>query len=77
MRILQNTDMIDTGNPFRTLCFTAAETIERQRSMYALVTGASAGIGKEIAGYLRSLGFRYVTLDLDGFSSGSMNRPLG
>ena len=30
-----------------------------------------------IAGYLRSLGFRYVTLDLDGFSSGSMNRPLG
>ena len=32
---------------------------------------------EEIAGYLRSLGFRYVTLDLDGFSSGSMNRPLG
>ena len=31
---------------------------------------------KEIAEYLRSLGFRYVTLDLDGFSSGSMNRPL-
>lgn len=32
---------------------------------------------EEIAGYLRSLGFRYVTLDLDGFASGSMNRPLG
>ena len=31
---------------------------------------------KEIAEYLRSLGFRYVTLDLDGFASGSMNRPL-
>ncbi len=32
---------------------------------------------KEIAEYLRSLGFCYVTLDLEGFSSGSMNRPLG
>ena len=32
---------------------------------------------EEIAGYLHLLGFRYVTLDLDGFSSGSMNRPLG
>ena len=32
---------------------------------------------KEIAEYLHSLGLLYVTLDLDGFSSGSMNRPLG
>ena len=26
---------------------------------------------------LRRLGFKYVTLDLEGFRSGSMNRALG
>lgn len=31
---------------------------------------------EEIDQYLRSLGFRYVTLDLGGFASGSMNRAL-
>ena len=30
----------------------------------------------EISDSFHALGFRYVTLDLDGFSSGSMNRPL-
>jgi uncharacterized protein len=31
----------------------------------------------EIAGFLRKLGFSYVTLDLSGFRSGSMNEILG
>ena len=29
-----------------------------------------------ISGHLKSLGFKYVTFDLDGYTSGSMNRPL-
>ena len=29
-----------------------------------------------IAGYLKSLGFLYIALDLEGFRSGSMNRAL-
>ena len=29
-----------------------------------------------IAGHLKSLGFKYVAIDLDGYTSGSMNRPL-
>lgn len=32
---------------------------------------------KEINDYLRSLGFMYVTLDLGGYTMGSMNRALG
>lgn len=32
---------------------------------------------KEIYEYLRSLGFMYVTLDIGGYSMGSMNRALG
>lgn len=32
---------------------------------------------KEISDYLRSLGFMYVTLDLGGYTMGSMNRALG
>ncbi|MDO4459186.1 MAG: ATP-dependent sacrificial sulfur transferase LarE [Clostridia bacterium] len=32
---------------------------------------------KEINEYLRSLGFMYVTLDIGGYSMGSMNRALG
>ncbi|WP_233148166.1 asparagine synthase-related protein [Rhodopirellula sp. MGV] len=31
---------------------------------------------KHIATGLRSIGFQYVTVDLEGFQSGSMNRPL-
>jgi uncharacterized protein len=30
----------------------------------------------EVAGALRALGFRYISLDLEGFSSGSLNRVL-
>lgn len=29
-----------------------------------------------VVGYLKELGFQYVTLDLEGFRSGSMNAPL-
>ena len=32
--------------------------------------------GREISDRLKELGFTYVTLDLDGFQSGSMNREL-
>jgi uncharacterized protein len=31
---------------------------------------------KELAARFRELGFKYVTLDLDGFRSGSMNEVL-
>jgi uncharacterized protein len=31
----------------------------------------------EICAHLKALGFRYVTLDLQGFRSGSMNEVLG
>lgn len=37
---------------------------------------AEAGMRAEVGGYLRSLGFRYVSLDLEGYSTGSMNRSI-
>jgi len=36
----------------------------------------SGGLHQMIADELRSMGFMYVTLDLEGFKSGSMNRVL-
>ena len=33
-------------------------------------------VRRELVGAMRDAGFKYVTLDLEGFSSGSMNRPL-
>jgi uncharacterized protein len=36
-----------------------------------------AGVRERTAAYLESLGFRYTTLDLDGYRTGSMNRTLG
>jgi uncharacterized protein len=38
---------------------------------------ASADVAAELAGRLKALGFRYVTLDLEGFRSGSLNAALG
>jgi pyridinium-3,5-biscarboxylic acid mononucleotide sulfurtransferase len=35
---------------------------------------ADADVREALAQYLRSLGFRYVTLDLEGFRSGSLNQ---
>lgn len=37
---------------------------------------ARAGTRERIASYLKGLGWDYVTLDLEGFRSGSMNEPL-
>ncbi len=37
----------------------------------------AVGLHEQIAHALRELGFSYVTLDLSGFRSGSMNRVLG
>ena len=37
---------------------------------------ALAEVGESVSGYLRSLGFTYVTMDLTGYKSGSMNRVL-
>ena len=37
----------------------------------------AAAASERIAGELRALGWRYVTLDLSGFRSGSMNEVLG
>jgi uncharacterized protein len=38
---------------------------------------AQPGVREEIAARLRELGYRYVTLDLEGFRSGSLNEGLG
>ena len=37
---------------------------------------ASPGVREELTSVFRSLGFKYVTLDLDGFRSGSMNAVI-
>src|SRR5262249_4260880 len=37
---------------------------------------AEPGLRREVSEALRKLGFKYVTLDLDGFRSGSMNAAL-
>ena len=37
----------------------------------------SSGIREQIIGELKPLGYRYVTLDLGGFRSGSMNEVIG
>ena len=37
---------------------------------------ASEHVREQVAGFLRELGFAYVTLDLEGFRSGSMNAVL-
>jgi pyridinium-3,5-biscarboxylic acid mononucleotide sulfurtransferase len=37
----------------------------------------AAALRTEIAGLLKDLGFTYVTLDLTGFRSGSLNEVLG
>lgn len=42
----------------------------------ALARLASDGLRDRVATHLRSLGFRYVTLDLEGFRSGSLNAVL-
>lgn len=42
----------------------------------AIAQVASPALRDQIREYLHSLGFRYVTLDLDGFRSGSMNAAL-
>jgi uncharacterized protein len=38
---------------------------------------ASPEVAAKLATRLKSLGFRYVTMDLEGFRSGSLNAPLG
>ncbi|MQB01613.1 MAG: ATP-dependent sacrificial sulfur transferase LarE [Actinobacteria bacterium] len=38
--------------------------------------GRAVEVGEEIAAHLRALGYRYVTLDLQGFRSGSLNDVL-
>jgi uncharacterized protein len=38
---------------------------------------AEASIRRAIVGHLRKLGYAYVTLDLEGFRSGSLNEGLG
>lgn len=36
----------------------------------------SAAMSADLVGHLKSLGFRFVTLDLDGFTSGSLNQLI-
>ena len=47
--------------------------IDREEFEKILQPGVAAGLDD----YLRSLGFVYVTLDLGGYQTGSMNRTLG
>jgi pyridinium-3,5-biscarboxylic acid mononucleotide sulfurtransferase len=35
------------------------------------------GLREKVVGYLKEIGYKYVTLDLQGFRSGSMNEVLG
>ncbi len=42
----------------------------------AIATLAAAGMREKIVAHLQQLGFRYITLDLEGFRSGSMNAVL-
>lgn len=42
----------------------------------ALTRLASDGLRDRVATHLKSLGFRYITLDLEGFRSGSLNAVL-
>ncbi len=42
-----------------------------------LVRLAEPGVRERVVGAIRSLGYRYVTLDLEGFRSGSMNPETG
>ncbi|MCH9037543.1 MAG: hypothetical protein IH860_09560, partial [Chloroflexi bacterium] len=37
---------------------------------------ASEGVRRDLVRHFRSLGYTYVTLDLSGFRSGSMNEVL-
>lgn len=37
---------------------------------------ATPEIRRQVSGYLHQLGFSYVTLDMDGYQTGSMNRTL-
>jgi uncharacterized protein len=41
-----------------------------------LVALVSEGVRQRVAQYFRSIGYSYVTLDLEGFRSGSLNEVL-
>jgi len=42
-------------------------------TLIGLATSAEDGVRREVVERLKALGWRYVTLDLEGFRSGSMN----
>lgn len=63
---------IGIANNLRVRCHGSLARIEVNREDFDLLLGSR----KEIAIKLRSLGFIYSTLDLDGFQSGSMDRAL-
>lgn len=48
--------------------------IEIERSQFEKMLGS--GVSDAIDEYFKSLGFMYVTLDLDGYCTGSMNRAI-
>lgn len=48
--------------------------IEIERSQFEKMLGS--GVSDVIDEYFKSLGFMYVTLDLDGYCTGSMNRAI-
>ena len=45
-----------------------------QKEMDRLMEGS---LREKVVGHLKAIGYKYVTLDLQGFRSGSMNEVLG
>jgi len=37
----------------------------------------NGSLREKVVGHLKGMGYRYITLDLQGFRSGSMNEVLG
>ena len=63
---------------FRQLRVRHHDTVARiELGLEDFATLLADDIRQDVTGYFRSIGYAYVTMDLDGFRSGSMNEVLG